>query len=86
MFESLLPEALHGGLVHTALVVVLVVAAWLAMWQLFLRHIPVLVAIKEVVLGQRRLPPRGRKRTVVFRHGADGQQSSASAAAPSDSK
>ena len=64
--EALIPEGMVGPL-WTAAVLVTLCATWVAMWQLFLRHIPVLANLKAVILGEKQLPPRAKRREVVFR-------------------
>jgi hypothetical protein len=50
------------------------VAMWLAMWHLFLKHVPVLAHLKGVLVGDGKPPantPAPRRTKIVFR-GANG--------------
>mmetsp|Transcript_46254 Transcript_46254/g.142670 ORF Transcript_46254/g.142670 Transcript_46254/m.142670 type:complete len:83 (+) Transcript_46254:62-310(+) len=57
-----LPQPLHA-----IAVLLLIVAVWLAMWHVFLKHVPILANLKAVLLGERTLPPRGKTRRTTFR-------------------
>jgi hypothetical protein len=67
------PAAFHGDFTglpqpfHGIAVLLLIVAVWLAMWHVFLKHVPVLANLKAVLLGERTLPPRGKTRRTTFR-------------------
>jgi hypothetical protein len=63
--------------VWAAALLVLLAASWAAMWQVFLRHVPVLANLKAVLLGEKQLPPRSKKHAVVFRQTGAGGASKA---------
>lgn len=54
-------------ILYATATVALLVGAWYAMWIIFLSKVPVLAHLKAVMLGEKALPPRGKKHGVVFR-------------------